>query len=242
MGFPNPTTSTVVKLAHITTDSLTGTTTTLPGRFSTDSMPYFINVFCETISQISVSIDFDWYDVPTDGERIDNNTVTINSAVGGEIARGSFPVIAPWVEITIRTTAVIPSGNFTLDLWLSGVPTQGDGVVSAASNLLLAEDGTTLVSGAAQQFQADQVRWGWGFWTCQVVDAATGAAAANWLARLYSLNRTGTQLLLDSVGSGGLWIPRMIFFPSNTILLDVVQNDGANRTLYATARFHPGPL
>lgn len=242
MGFPNPTTSTVVKIAHVTTDDLTGTTTELPARFSTDSMPYFINIFMETISLISVSVDFDWFDVASGGERIDNNTVTINSAVGGEIARGSFPVISPWVEITIRTTGVIPDENFTLDLWLSAVPTQGDGVVSAASNLIMAEDGVTLTSGTPYQVQAEQVRWGWGFWTAMVIDEATGLTATNWLARLYSMNRTGTALLLDSVGSGALWVPRMIFFPSNTLLLDVQQNDGADRLLYATARFHPGPL
>lgn len=241
MGFPNPTTNTVVKIAKITTDDLSGTTTVI-GPFSTDSMPYFINVFCETISPIGISIDFDWYDVATGGDRIDNNTATIRSTLGGEIARGSFPVISPWVVITVRSTGVIPSGNFNLDLWLSAVPTQGDGVTSAASNLLLAEDGATLVTGVAQQFVAEQVRWGWGFWTAQVINPATGTAAANWIARMYSLNRTGTALLLDAVGSGAMWVPRMIFFPSNTIMVEVEQNDGANRDLYLSARFHPGPL
>ncbi|HVI71715.1 MAG TPA: hypothetical protein VM656_09550 [Pyrinomonadaceae bacterium] len=205
-------------------------------------MPYYINIFAEMISPIGVTVDFDWYEGAEGGDRIDNNSVTMASGSGGNIARGSFPVISSWVEITVRLTAAVPVNNFLADIWLSAVPTQGDGVSSSASNILLSEEDFTLTTGVMETFEPGQVRWGWGYWSAHVVNPATMAAATNWIARLYSLSRTGSAILLDAVGAGALWSPRLILLPSNMIRVEVEQNDGADRSLYLVTRFHPGPL
>lgn len=197
------------------------------GRFLVGTSPYIQLTY--SVQAGGARLTLDWYNAKTGSALIGTNTVDI---LAGGVANGSFPCLGPYVELS----SVADANNRTVNLqaWQSSVA--GWGAPMNTPGQLIVADAVAVPTATTTDFNAADVMWGWGFWHSHFEGGSV------FRHRLYAVSYQSVATLLDFVPASMNIAGNNLMIPPRPMRIQVLQNDGVNRELFATLTVHPGPL
>lgn len=197
------------------------------GTFFVGNLPH-VHIALETLAG-GVQLELDWLDAETGGNQVGLNRV---DCLAGVDASGSFPVLAPFVEVFTRVDAI--GRNISLDMWQTLSPTPVR--TGVFGNELISVFQDPVAAFTEDQYTAIHVCWGWAHWTTLFDNPAS------WDVKLRAVDYQGNTTLigyrhvLHPVTEG------LIFLPPAVIRMGALNNTAAGVQFTGILLTHPGPL
>lgn len=201
--------------------------TVVHGRFFVGNLPFlWVRLF---VDGGGARLRLHWYEDLTGGVAIAENLADTRFPA---VAEGPFAVLAPFVEVATLVDATPRDVNCRV--WQGLQPSQTDTQLGGSG--LLSAYQSPVPGFTTNTYDANLIRWGWGYWT-SLFDLP-----ASYSVRLNAVDYLGAATLLaynhfTNPHPGGL-----IVIPAQQMQIQALNNVAAGHVVTFSVFVHPGPV
>lgn len=206
-----------------------GAATVIHGRFFVGTSQYLQILYQNASGAGGARLTLSWYKAATGAALIGTQTIDVRL---GLFATGTMACLGPYVELSSIADAA--GRNIIIRVWQANNPGQENFTLINGS--MIAQDFTLIPNGVTQNYLANCVKWGWGYWNAQV----HGAAA--WDAKLRAIDYLGVATLMDFIPANTAQPVHTIHLPARPLQIDITNSDAVNRNVFCVLSAHVGNI